>query len=215
MGFSDGRNVFQAKLGPFENFSNLLLKATELQLPEPTACSLATVTSQGQPCVRIVLFKGLVQSQPVAGGTDAVSQGFSFFTNYESDKAQQLAQGRAALAFFWAAMNTQVRAEGSVMKLSRSQSEDYFATRPRISQVGAWASPQSRRIANRNELENLFREVEARFGSGPIPCPPHWGGYALVPHLMEFWFAGEGRLHDRFVFQKTSNREWEQFSRAP
>ncbi len=161
-------------------------EAVAAGLPEPFAASLATVSPDGQPAVRIVLVK------------EVDPRGFAFFTNRESAKGRDLqATPRAALVLFWPQLGRQVRVEGRVEPVSEAESDAYFAARPRLSQAGAWASVQSRPLASRAELEARVAEVEARHAHGPIPRPPHWGGYRLVPERLELWQAGAGRLHDR------------------
>ena len=162
---------------------------TEVPLAE--AMSLATVDEAGMPDSRMVLLKGF--------GPD----GFRFFTNYESAKARQLeAAGIAAVVVYWRELDRQVRIRGTVARLSKLDSDAYFATRPRDSQLGAWASPQSRPVSDRAELDQRMRETEERFGEGEIPRPPHWGGYLLAPAAIEFWQGWVGRLHDRFRYTR-------------
>ena len=162
-------------------------EASGLLLPESVA--LATATADGFPSVRMVLLKGVDE------------RGFRFFTNYESRKAGELdANPHAALCFHWSVLERQVRVEGIVERLTRDESEDYFRSRPRGSQIGAWASEQSRRIGERAELEAKVRELEARFAGQPVPLPDHWGGYLIRPARIEFWQGRANRLHDRLVY---------------
>ena len=164
--------------------------AADPTIVEANAIQLATASAVGRPSVRTVLAKGLDE------------RGIVFFTNYESDKARDLAENpRAAVVFAWLAHQRQVRLAGVVEQTSREETEAYFATRPRESQIGAWASPQSRPVASRAELDRLADEVAAHFGDGEIPAPPYWGGYRLVPDEVEFWQGREGRLHDRIRFR--------------
>ncbi len=156
------------------------------QLRESTAMVLATADARGRPSARVVLLR------------DVGPRGFVFFTNYESRKAAELdANPHAALCFHWDAQDEQVRVEGTVERTSRAESEQYFARRPRASQVGAWASRQSRPLAVRDELLAEVARVEARYEGQDVPCPPYWGGYRLVPMAIEFWSARDARLHER------------------
>ena len=153
--------------------------------------ALATVDGEGLPDARMVLLKG--------AGPD----GFRFFTNYESAKGAQLdANAAAAIVVYWRELDRQVRARGTVDRLTAAESDEYFATRPRESQLGAWASPQSTPLTSREELDRRVAEAEARFGEGPVERPAHWGGYRLVPVAIEFWQGQVGRLHDRFVYSR-------------
>jgi pyridoxamine 5'-phosphate oxidase len=157
---------------------------------EANAIQLATADAAGRPSVRTVLAKGIDE------------RGIVFFTNYESAKARDLAANpRAAAVFVWLAHQRQVRLEGTASLVDRTETEGYFAHRPRESQVGAWASPQSQVVASRAELDAMAARTEARFGDEVIPAPPHWGGYLLTPDLVEFWQGRTGRLHDRIRFR--------------
>lgn len=166
--------------------------AVAARLPQAEAMALATATPEGRPSLRIVLYK--------AGG-DAIR----FFTNYTSRKGVELAANpHVAATFWWEPLGRQIRIEGRATRLPRAESEAYFATRPRESQLGAWASAQSREIPDRAALEAALREVEARFGAGPVPCPEHWGGYRIDPDSVEFWEARPARLHDRLRYTRSS-----------
>lgn len=157
---------------------------------EANAIQLATVDADGRPSVRTVLAKGID------------SRGVSFFTNYESDKGHDLdARPYASIVFVWPAHERQVRLSGAVARVSAAETAEYFGTRPRGSQLGAWASPQSQVVASRDELERRLAEITARFGDGPVPAPPHWGGYRLTPESVEFWQGRRDRLHDRLRFR--------------
>ena len=187
---------------PFDQFKRWFEEALQAEQPDVEAMTLST-TVDGRISGRIVLLKGF----------DA--RGFVFFTNYESHKSRELEiNPQAALTFYWHTLNRQVRIEGAVEKASRQESEDYFRTRPRGSQIGAWASPQSDEIVSREMLEQRVAEIEARFGEGEIPCPPFWGGWRLKPVQIEFWQGRESRLHDRIVYQN-ENSAWRIVRLAP
>jgi pyridoxamine 5'-phosphate oxidase len=174
---------------PLRQFERWFAEARELPLPEATA--LATATSDGRPSARMVLLKG------------ADEDGFTFFTGYESRKADELAENpQAALLFYWHAFGRQVRVEGAVARVAPEESDAYFRTRPRLAQLAAWASAQSRPLAGRDELEGRFAQLEAEFEGRDVPRPPHWGGYRLVPEAYEFWQHRENRLHDRFRYTR-------------
>jgi pyridoxamine 5'-phosphate oxidase len=170
------------------------LAVREVELPE--AITLATVDAGGAPDARMVLLKGV----------DAA--GFRFFTNYESAKGAQLDVGAgAALVIYWRELDRQVRVRGPVERLSAAESDAYFATRTRDSQLGAWASPQSQPVQSRARLDDLVREAEARFADREVPRPAHWGGYLVRPRTIEFWQGRVGRLHDRFRYSRSGD-EW-------
>jgi pyridoxamine 5'-phosphate oxidase len=188
---------------PFLQFARWFDEAVAAGLPQANAMTLATVAADGRPSARIVLLKGV----------DAL--GLSFYTNYHSRKAGELAtEARAALLFYWADLERQVRIEGVVDKTPESESDAYFATRPRGSQVGAWASPQSEVIRDRAWLEARIAEIEARFNAAEVARPPHWGGYRLSPSRFEFWQGRPSRLHDRIVYQRDDSR-WSLARLAP
>lgn len=181
----------QLPTNPIEAVLRWLEDAKTAGLPEPTSMTLATATKDGFPSARIVLFKGCSLS---ADG----QEGFEFFTNYESRKSQQLKENpRAALVFHWVSMRRQIRIEGAIEQLSADESNQYFQSRPRDSQVGAWSSPQSKYILSRQELSDLVEKNRVKFGAGPIPCPSFWGGWRLVPMRIEFWEERPYRLHER------------------
>jgi pyridoxamine 5'-phosphate oxidase len=189
---------------PIKQFSNWFTAAVEAGIRDANAMSLATATAGGRPFVRIVLLKGFDQD------------GFVFFTNYESQKGQQLAENPyAALAFYWMALDRQVRVSGPVEKTSRQASERYFHSRPPGSQLGAWASPQSRTIDGRRVLEGKLAQITERFAEGPVPLPPHWGGFLVRPDVVEFWQGRPNRLHDRFRYRRESDGPWEIERLAP
>ena len=159
-------------------------------LVEPTAMTLATVGADAKPSARVVLFKGLADGK------------LTFYTNYESRKGAELASNHhAALVFWWDKLERQIRAEGRVEKLPREFSARYFYSRPRISQLSAYTSRQSRAVVTRTELEERFAHNEKRFAGQAVPLPENWGGYALTPEYFEFWQGRRGRLHDRLVYQ--------------
>jgi pyridoxamine 5'-phosphate oxidase len=177
---------------PIVRFQSLLARATQVpreQLPEPTAFALGTVDGAGQPSVRIVLLK------------DVDQRGFVFYTNFESQKGRELiASPRAALCFHWQPLEEQVRIEGRAEPVSDAEADEYFASRPRGSQVGAWASIQSQPMRNAIDLDTRVREMEQRFAGGPVPRPPHWSGFRVVPERIEFWKGKPSRLHVRHLY---------------
>jgi len=166
-------------------------------LPEPNAMIVATAGAGGRPSARTVLLKEFDE------------RGFTFFTNYESRKGSELAANPyASLVFPWFPMQRQVIVAGTVERVSRAETEEYFASRPRGSQLGAWASPQSRVLADRAAVEAGLAAAVERFGDGPVPAPPHWGGLRVRPETVEFWQGRSNRLHDRLRFRRTANESW-------
>ena len=177
------------RIDPIARFSEWLTEAEASEPNDPNAVALATVNAAGQPAVRMVLLKGLSVD------------GFVFYTNQQSRKADDLAaQPRAALLFHWKTLRRQVRVEGAVSVVSDAEADAYFATRGRVSRLGAWASDQSRTLPDRATLEAKLAEVTARFEGGDVPRPPHWSGYRVAPERIEFWSDGEHRLHKRELF---------------
>ncbi len=182
---------------PVDLFRNWFREAQEAGLFLPEAMTLATATAEGRPSARMVLLKGVDD------------RGFSFYTNYESRKAHELeANPRAALVFHWAILERQVRVEGPVERVSQEESAAYFRTRGRGSRIGAWASKQSRTLAERRELEARVRDLEARFDGDEVPLPPFWGGYRVVPQRIEFWQGRADRLHDRWLWTRGEGGGW-------
>lgn len=176
---------------PVEQFRHWFHDASKLEGQDATAMTLATADRTGRPSARVVLLKAFDE------------EGFSFFTNYNSRKSRELIENpRAMLVFWWEELARQVRIAGSVHRLDAAASDEYFQSRPRGSQLGAWASPQSQVIADRSQLEQQLRDVQERFGDGPITRPDHWGGFRLVPEEFEFWLGGMNRLHDRFRYRR-------------
>lgn len=179
---------------PFRRFRDLLDAAVATEralLPEPTAFSLGTVGADGQPAVRILLLKGVDEG------------GFVFYTNHESRKGVELmAHPQVAMCFHWQPLERQVRVEGIARVVSDDEADAYFARRPRGSQIGAWASLQSRAIARPGDLEARVAEIERRFADRPVTRPPHWSGFRVAPHRMEFWRNMPSRLHERHVYHR-------------
>ena len=169
-----------------QRFQALFARAQALDIPEPTAMSLATVGTDGRPSIRTVLLKVF----------DA--RGFVFYTNLHSRKGQQLlANPNAALCFFWQALMQQVLVEGTAQAVTDAEADAYWVTRERLSQIGAWASQQSEVLTERAALEKRYKEFEQRFTDQPVPRPQHWSGFRLQPHSIEFWQSRPGRLHER------------------
>jgi pyridoxamine 5'-phosphate oxidase len=203
----DGRRALlesEVHADPMEVFRAWYEDALQKKVPQPDAMCLATSTLDGKPSARYVLLRGFDE------------RGFVFYTNYESRKAQDLlANPCAALAFYWEPVDRQVRIEGRAERATPHEADAYFATRPRGSQLGAWASPQSRVLTGRDELEQRVRRVAELYGDGPVPRPSYWGGYRVVPSLIEFWQGRANRLHDRLCFRRSADGRWQLERLAP
>jgi pyridoxamine 5'-phosphate oxidase len=188
---------------PIIQFRYWLNEALNSKITDPTAMVLSTATSEGRPSSRVVLLKGVD------------NYGFTFFSNYESKKAEQITENPlGCLLFYWPLLERQVRIEGRILKTAPHESDEYFVTRPEGSRIGAWASPQSRRIPNREYLESLQRDYMKLFRTKVLERPPNWGGYKLMPDLIEFWQNRENRLHDRFQYSRNGGT-WEVYRLAP
>lgn len=188
---------------PLQQFEVWFNQARAADLLEANALTLATVTPDGMPTARIVLLKGLDD------------RGFVFFTNYLSRKGQELAANpRATLLAFWAELERQVRIEGKVEKVSGEESEAYFRIRPRGAQLGAWASLQSEVIESRQQLEEAISMLEQKYAGQDVPRPPHWGGYRVLPEVIEFWQGRSNRLHDRLLYRRTGT-SWTRVRLSP
>lgn len=188
---------------PIEFFQQWFDEAQNAHATEVNAMTLATVDENNCPHARIVLLKGIDE------------HGFLFYTNYESDKGKQMqAHPHVALVFFWKELERQVRIEGKVTQLSATESNQYFSSRPKGSQIGAWASPQSKVIADRAVIEQAEQEYQRKFADSLIPRPPHWGGYRVAPESIEFWQGRSSRLHDRILFS-LKDGVWQKNRLAP
>ncbi|NET00738.1 MAG: pyridoxamine 5'-phosphate oxidase [Sphaerospermopsis sp. SIO1G1] len=182
---------------PFVQFKIWFDQAIAAQLPEPNAMTLATSTPDGKPSARMVLLKNFDE------------RGFVLFTNYNSHKGQEIAANpHAALVFWWAELERQVRIVGSVEKISAQESDGYFEVRPHNSRLGAWASNQSEVIANREVLEAQLQELQRKYENQSVPRPPHWGGFRVIPHEIEFWQGRSSRLHDRLLYTQLNDGSW-------
>jgi pyridoxamine 5'-phosphate oxidase len=182
---------------PFRQFERWFGEADAAKIPEPNSMVLGTCGPGGRPSSRIVLLKNVD------------GRGFVFYTNYESRKGRDLeANPRASLLFPWVALERQVIVEGAVTRVAREESEAYFHSRPRSSQLGAWASPQSTLVSGRAVLEAALKTLEKKYAGREVPLPPHWGGYRLAPETVEFWQGRRNRLHDRLRYRRDADGEW-------
>ncbi len=189
---------------PFTQFTAWWQEAVNSQIEEVNAMTLATVTPEGRPDARIVLLKGYDEN------------GFNFYSNYNSRKGQELAaHPYATLVFFWKELERQIRIEGTIETLSGTESDVYYQSRPELSRIAAWASPQSQVIPARIVLEENMEKYRQQFAGGDIPRPPHWGGYKVKPQQIEFWQGRRSRLHDRLKYIKTETGEWQIVRLAP
>jgi pyridoxamine 5'-phosphate oxidase len=187
---------------PLVLFDQWFMQAQQAQVPEPNAMTLATINAQGHPSARIVLLKGREQ------------ESFSFFTNYQSYKGQELAANpHCALVFLWDELERQVRIEGIATRLPAAQSDAYFVSRPLGSRIGAWASPQSQPLSSRAEIEQRYTDMAERLGDAPSR-PEHWGGYSVRPTMIEFWQGRSSRLHDRLRYERSAEG-WHRQRLAP
>lgn len=181
---------------PFNQFRKWFNEALAANVMEPNACTLGTINEDNHPRTRIVLLKGLDDDL------------FKFYTNYKSDKGRDIENNnRVSMCFFWKEVERQVRINGIAKKLSRSESEAYFKSRPHKSQIGAHASKQSHEVPNRDYLDNEFKRMMAHFSEGEVPLPKNWGGYGIIPTYFEFWQGRSSRLHDRIVYQQ-AEKNW-------
>jgi pyridoxamine 5'-phosphate oxidase len=191
-------------VNPFRQFRSWLDQALTAQLPQPLGMALATASTDGRPSVRMVLLRGFDE------------RGFVFFTNYESRKAQELEMNpQAALVFYWAELDRQIRIEGMVERISAEESDAYFHSRERGSRLGAWASPQSQVIPSREVLDNRMEALEAQYRGGDVPRPPYWGGYRVIPVAIEYWQGQPNRLHDRLRYCRGEGDSWRLERLAP
>jgi pyridoxamine 5'-phosphate oxidase len=197
-------NETDVDANPMRQFDKWFNEAINYKVHEPNAMTLATASNDGRPSARIVLLKGFSDD------------GFKFYTNYLSRKGKEISKNPlGALIFYWGDMERQIRIEGTIDKLDKDYSEKYFHSRPKLSQIGAMASPQSQEIPGREALEQRMAELEIEYADADVPKPSFWGGYVLRPRLIEFWQGRRSRLHDRIVYKKTDNKNWKIVRLAP
>jgi pyridoxamine 5'-phosphate oxidase len=198
-------DVSDVNLNPFLQFEKWFNEALKSEILEPNAMTLATVSSEGKPSARVVLLKGLE------------TDGFVFYTNYDSRKGQNMGQNpNVALCFNWLDLQRQIRIEGTVSKVSDEISTEYFNSRPKSSRIGAWSSPQSQIVENRAFLEENYKNLTRKYeNTEGVPRPENWGGYIVKPTLIEFWQGRSSRLHDRIVYEKTEGGSWKIERLAP